>query len=245
MTVLRVAGVIFNMRQRETEAALRSADPTPSCLPSRPVPSAGGSARRAGYFARTGPDGSSRWAVPLSQCDETSVLNEPNRGFRFRFAEGLTEARGEPPGGAHGGLGHADPPPPPVEPPTPRDPCPASCREAASAWGGEGRGRRGRACAGRAGRRPRMQDAQSRGAESERGCAGMSQSEDEVVMAWAGHVAPKPNGARTHKTGIESAATPQSCPTSPPSSCKGDQAPNAGPETRPGTELSCRVTVKV
>lgn len=73
----------------------------------------------------------------------------------------------------------------------------------------------------------------------------MSQSEDEVVMAWAGHVAPKPNGARTHKTGIESAATPQSCPTRHPSSCKGDRAPNAGPGTRPGTELSCRVTVKV
>lgn len=90
-----------------------------------------------------------------------------------------------------------------------------------------------------------MQDAQSRGAESERGCAGMSQSEDEVVMAWAGHVAPKPNGARTHKTGIESAATPQSCPTSTPSLYEGDQAPNAGPGTRLGTELSCRVTVKV
>lgn len=241
MTVLRVAGVIFNMRQRETEAALRSADPTPSCLPSRPVPRAGGSARRAGYFARTGPDGSSRWAVPLSQCDETSVLNEPNRGFRFRFAEGLTEARGEPPGGAHGGLGHADPPP--WNPP-PRG-TPALPRAGRRRLHRGGPGRRGRACAGRAGRRPRMQDAQSRGAESERGCAGMSQSEDEVVMAWAGHVAPKPNGARTHKTGIESAATPQSCPTSPPSSCKGDQAPNAGPGTRLGTELSCRVTVKV
>lgn len=87
MTVLRVAGVIFNMRQRETEAALRSADPTPSCLPSRPVPRAGGSARRAGYFARTGPDSSSRWAVPLSQCDETSVLNG-TVGFAFALQKG-------------------------------------------------------------------------------------------------------------------------------------------------------------
>lgn len=78
MTVLRVAGVIFNMRQREMEAALKVCGSDPFLPPFAPrapcrglctrhVPLAGGSARRAGYFARTGPDGSSRWAVPLSQ----------------------------------------------------------------------------------------------------------------------------------------------------------------------------------
>lgn len=92
MIFLRVAEVMFNINERETEADLRSADLSPPSLSSRDVLCVGICARDEVISPR--PGGGSRGAEPLSRCHDVSA--ERNRGLRFHFAEGPTEAWGSP-----------------------------------------------------------------------------------------------------------------------------------------------------